>query len=273
MHYKFLMLIVLVLVGCGANPPPTSVPLPLRSPIPVSATTTVARTNSPPVSPLTNDDLLRMFPLKQGAQWVYLENAYFTAPINETSTVGQPLFATLQITDTVVATELRDPYYAAKVVRETTILTATRPLDPEGEYAKSLFIVDEPDTKWLIFNGDRIYWSFEPLDWNVPEQFYLGYQFPLADGACWHPAPDLPKECAAGDPPQWRLGSRVVQPLESQHVPAGDFDECILVSEIYNSGPTMQRICRGVGIVGEDFDHSGTPFGSHSQLIKFTAGQ
>jgi hypothetical protein len=47
---------------------------------------------------------------------------------------------------------------------------------------------------------------------------------------------------------------------------------CIEIRERYNPGDTVEYFCEGVGVVGEHFDHAGTPFGSHSTLERFTPG-
>ena len=67
--------------------------------------------------------------------------------------------------------------------------------------------------------------------------------------------------------------ARTVQKVQAERVPAGVFQNCYAIYDIYTSGPLIQRLCQGVGIVREDYDHSGTPFGSHSQLVEYRAGK
>lgn len=265
---KSLMLVLLLLgvVGCSSNAVPTSTNTPSPTstatpPTPIPSFTAIA--TSPPAP-----DSLETFPLKQDAQWVYREQSY----VPGATEAGKQLTAALAITDTVVETQSHDASFAAKVVRDTTILAASIPLDQLTDDAKMLLLGDQPDTKWYVVIGDRIYWTYDPLDWTATDQFMLAYKFPLADGACWSTEPNSSETCQASDYPLSPV-SRIVERLDAQHTAAGDFENCFKVSELYNSGPTIERFCPGVGIVGEDFDHSGTKFGYHSQLIQFTPGQ
>lgn len=271
MSHKFFVILVLILVGCGANSSPTLTPfaVPSPSPVSVSAPTRAAPTASP-ASTLTNDDLLRIFPLKEGARWVYRQDAYETIPNDALpQRADRTITATVLITDTVVETQTHAQYYAARVVRETTIVTTSLPLEALGEDGKAYFASTEPDVKWYVFDSDRIHIATEPLLWEAIDQSFLAYRLPLKTGACWYP--NLGQDCDPNEPlaPE----SRGVQRAPRQRLPAGDFDICFAIYDFYNSGPLIHRVCEGVGIVGEDYDHSGTPFGSHSQLIAFTAGQ
>lgn len=276
MNQKIFVLLVILLLGCSTSPPPPPTPLATITPAiePVRPTESLAPTDSPSSPNLTNDDLLQIFPLKQGAQWVYVQDAYETIPNDALpERTDRGITATVRITDTVTETQTRNEYYAARLVRETQIVTTSLPLESLGEYGQEYFGGGVSDTRWFIVDGNRVYSSLEPLNWDAAGEWQLAYQFPLAAAGCWHPDPSLPQECNANDPPQWLYGSRQVESLAPQRTPAGNFDECFSVHEIYNSGDTIQRFCPGIGIVGEDYDHSGTPFGYHSQLVEFTPGQ
>lgn len=265
-------LLLLLTVGCSSNIPPTpsSTPPPTLTALP--PTVVQSSTLSPTLSAAI--DVLREFPLKPGAKWVYLEQAYDTIPNDALpERKDRQITATLLVTDTVVETQMHDTYYAAKVVRARTIITTSLDLALLGTYAQDSFSNNYPDPVWYIFATDKVYWQPQELDWTNLQSSIVQYKFPLVAGMCWYPDPATKFDCSNGDPSTIIPGYRIVEALENQHLPAGDFENCFKISEIYNSGPSIDRFCLGVGVVGQDYDHGGTPFGSHSQLIQFTPGQ
>lgn len=265
-------LLLLLMVGCSGNVAPTasSAPPPTFTALPPPA----VQSPTLPLTASAASNILRGFPLKEGATWVYLEQAYDTIPNDALpERKDRQITATLLITDTVVETQKHDAYYAAKVVRARSIITTSLDLALLGAYAQDSFANNYPDPVWYIFATDKVYLQPQELDWTSLESSIVEYKFPLVAGMCWYPDPTTNFDCSNGDPSTIIPGYRIVEALENQHLAAGDFENCFKISEIYNSGPSIDRFCLGVGVVGQDYDHGGTPFGSHSQLIQFTPGQ
>jgi hypothetical protein len=269
---KLLLSLLLWLVGCAAPviATPTAPPLaPTRAPTSQQVTPTPTVTATAVLS--VNDAALRVFPLKRGAQWIYTETAYDTLPNDLLpQRTNRQITATLQITDTVMDTQTYASYYAAQVVRERTIISTTMDLAQLGEYREMYFANNAPATKWYIFAGDQVYSQFENLDWTAAQTSTLEYQLPLTEGTRWYPDPEQRAQFSVDDA---LPGLRVVEAAPQVRVPGGEFANCFVLHDFYNTGAVLTDFCPGVGIVGEQFDHAGTPFGSHTELLKFTPGQ
>lgn len=65
-------------------------------------------------------------------------------------------------------------------------------------------------------------------------------------------------------------GVRVVSNLSKKNVPAGNFENCYEILTIYLSGGTIDWFCDGIGFIGGEYDHKGTPFGYKKVLTKYT---
>lgn len=261
---KWMFALFVLMVGCSAPASPT--PFAPTQPIP---THTVAP--APTATLTVAEHALQMFPLKRGAQWVYQEIAYDTIPNDVLpERTNRQITGTLWITDTVTDTQTRAGKYAAQVVRERTLISTTLDLARLGEYGDDYFANNAPATKWYIFADDKIYWQWDILDWDAVMSSTLELQLPLVEGAQWYPDAEQRAEFTVE---QGIPGLRLVEAAPRVRVPAGEFADCFVLHDFYNTGGILTEFCPGVGIVSEGFDHAGTPFGTHSALLKFTAGQ
>ena len=261
MHIRFFIFCIMLLAGCGARiaPTPTAlIPQPTARPSPTATLTAQANAQ-------------QIFPLTRGAQWVYQEVAYDTIPNDVLpERLNRQITATLLVTDTVMETQTRAPYYAARVVRARAIVSTTVALAELGEYGEIIFADNAPATKWYIFAGDKIYSQSETLDWNSVETAPLELQLPLAQGARWYPDA---QQRAQFSTDEMVPGLRAVERAPRLDLPFGALSDCFVLHDFFNGGGVLTEFCPGVGIVGEHFDHAGTPFGSHKQLRQFTRGE
>ncbi len=279
----FCIGLLCVLFGCS-SPAPTIVPTIAPSAVP-SATATLAPTTTPtmlfreypnmtpefiptPTPPAvlySTQDTLREFPLRLGATWVYSWTQY------DTLEGGGSITTTWRVTDTVAAVETRDSMYAAHVVRSTALLNTTRDLDTLP-FAENYFSnMRNPQARWLIVDGNKIYQPWDS-DWKNVENSSLNYIFPLAQNNRWYPNAE---QRALFSPyhDAWIPGVRIIT-WQGERVVLGSAKEnCFEIQELYNSGATREWFCAQIGIVAEQYDHGGTPFGLYSELIQFVPGE
>lgn len=268
MSNKWSLVLLFLIGGCSTNVTPTLNPTAVSTPPPTAAPT-APPTETRQAAPA--EDALQVFPLKRGAQWVYREIAYDTIPNDVLpQVVNRQITATLLITDTVMDTQMQTGKYAAQVVRERTLISTTIALGDLGEYGDVVFANNNPPVKWYIFTENKIYSQFENLDWDAVETSTLELQLPLTEGSRWYP---LAEQRAQFSVEEAIPGLRVVEPAPRLRLPAGDFAGCFVLHDFYNTGGVQTDFCPGAGIVGEGFDHAGTPFGSHSVLEKFRPGE
>jgi hypothetical protein len=273
MFYKFTILLCALFVGCSA-PQPDMSGITAAAPTSANIFTPPAPATTPQpqaTAAFSPENALDVFPLKRGAQWVYREIAYDTIP-NEVlpQRTNRQITATLLMTDTIVDTRTRNGNYAAQVARERTVISTTMDLAQLGDYGSDYFANNAPATKWYIFAGDKIYSQFQDLDWDVVMSSTLELQLPLTEGARWYPDAEQRAQFSVDE---GLPGLRAVEAAPRVRVPAGEFTDCFVLHDFYNTGGILTEFCPGVGILGEGFDHAGTPFGTHSALLKFTAGQ
>jgi hypothetical protein len=69
------------------------------------------------------------------------------------------------------------------------------------------------------------------------------------------------------------VGRREVTGYGRYEGPAGSFENCYDLTDVYNGGNILQTVCDGVGIVHMKFDHSGTRFGFEQTLVSFSTGR
>lgn len=201
------------------------------------------------------------FPLERGTTRVYAYQAYSPSPADPTQIVK----ATYELTETIVDTETISSYFIAHVRRDRKLLNS----DPGWIQELS----GQPNEFWYVRDGQQVFQSNLPLDTNniKPDELILDYQFPLSVRKSWCLLPDSrksPKEIAGCD----FVGKREVTGHGTYQTPAGSFDNCYDIMDVYNGGNILQKFCDGVGIVFMKFDHSGTQFGFEQTLTKFSKG-
>ena len=201
------------------------------------------------------------FPLETGTTRVYSYQAYNPSPEDPAQTVK----AIYELTETIVDTETISSYLVVHVRRDRKLLSA----DPGWTQELS----NQPDEFWYVRDDQRVFQSNLPLDTNniKPDTLILDYQFPLSVRKSWCLLPDSrnnPKEIAGCD----FVGKREVTGHGTYQTPAGAFDNCYDIMDVYNGGNILQKFCDGVGIVFMKFDHAGTQFGFEQTLTKFSKG-
>ena len=201
------------------------------------------------------------FPLEKGTTKVYSYQSYNQSPLDPTQIVK----ATYELTETIVDTEMISSFFIAHVQRDLKLISA----DPDWTQELS----SQPNEFWYVRDDQRILQSNLPLDVaNInPDQLILDYEFPLKIRKNWCLLPDSrtdPKGIAGCD----FVGRREVTNHGRYETPAGTFENCYDLMDIYNGGNILQKFCEDVGIVFMKFDHSGSLFGFEQTLIHFTKG-
>jgi hypothetical protein len=201
------------------------------------------------------------FPMEKGTTRVYSYQAYTASPVDS----AQMIKATYELTETIVDTATISNYFIAHVRRDRKLLTA----DPGWTQE----ISSQPNEFWYVRADQQVFQSNLPLDTNNinPDELILDYQFPLSVRKNWCLLPDSrnnTKELAGCD----FVGKRQVTGHGRYETPAGSFENCYDLMDVYNGGNILQKFCDGVGIAFMKFDHSGTQFGFEQTLTKFLKG-
>lgn len=201
------------------------------------------------------------FPLEKGTTWVYSYEAYDTSP----SDPERVIRATCQLPDTVVDTETVSEYYVAHVKRDWKLVQS----EPEWMWDMS----SQPREFWYIRDGKRVYQSNMPIDANniKPDELILDYEFPLSSKSGWCLLPDA-RQGSRGAAGCDFVGRRQVTGNAPFDTPAGSFENCYDLVDIYNGGNILHKFCDGTGIVSMKFDHTGTKFGFEQTLTGFSKG-
>ena len=203
------------------------------------------------------------FPLDKGTTWVYSYEAYDTSPSDPQKIVK----ATYQLKETIVETQTVSENFVAHVKQERKLINA----DTDWVDLSS-----QPNEFWYVKNGQNLFQSNLPLDTsNInTDRLILDYRFPLSLKSNWC----LISEDLKSATPQANagcdfVGKRAVTDHGSYKTPAGNFENCYDLVDIYNGGNIFQKFCSGVGIVFIKFDHSGSRFGFEQTLTSYTKGK
>ena len=201
------------------------------------------------------------FPLEKGTTWVYSYEGYDTSP----SDPHQIIKASYQLTETIIETETISSYIVAHVKRERKLIKA------DTGWMDNLS--GQPNDFWYVRDNQQLFQSNFPLDTSniKTSELILDYQFPLTLSQSWCLLPDSrnnPKPIAGCD----FVGKREVTDHGKYETPAGTFDNCYDLMDVYNGGNIFQTFCDGVGIVFMKFDHAGSRFGFEQTLIRYSEG-
>jgi hypothetical protein len=208
-------------------------------------------------------DPLPDLPLRLGNTWVYSSTYYDTYQ-------GERITATYFITETVVDAQLITPYFVSQIARETTVVTSSINLNDlrpgcDGYYLNGTGGIV---TYWYIISGTHVYRQSGELDLSRVESSWLEYVFPLSNDARWYPDGEQRKrflDISTGP----SSGIRGARGPIVRRVPAGEFESCFDVWTVYLSGGTESWFCVGVGLVGNEYAHQGTPYGHRTMLVKY----
>jgi hypothetical protein len=198
------------------------------------------------------------FSLEKGTVWAYLYDAY-----EPSADPDQTMKATYRLTETVVETETKSPYFVAHVEREYTLMSADAGWN--GDFS------EQQKEFWYVIDADHVLRSNQPVD-RVPlnvDELILDYDFPLSVAKTWclSASTDTTKPTSCEF-----VGRREVTSQGPYEGPMGKFDDCYQVTEYWNTGNFFQTFCNGIGVVSMKFDHPGTRFGFEQTLTGYTRG-
>ncbi len=237
LHIIWRTIVTLILLA-ACNDVPISVPV-----VPTSAATEM-------VTP-------SVFPLALNNTWVYQSTRYEAVPITEMIT------ATSTITETVVDIETSASYFAAKIRRDVSAETPV--VVPKSRQGESLRPAESSEY-WLVVMGNQLYHQAENLGHpNLDNRNSRELVFPLKPGDQWY-------LYEAKDPhsPGGVSGIiRQVLQVGTRQVPAGHFDNCLLLKDDWVDSNVEKWFCPEVGWVDLKSDHQGTPYGSHAVLVRY----
>jgi hypothetical protein len=246
---------------------PTSTLLPTITPTstPILPTKTFTPKPTPPISPLSD------FPLNLGNTWVYSYTDYSTNDSQKDKDVrnDQIITATSLITETVVNTQLHGGYFVAEIVKNKVLVTLSVDLNELDDWHTTNWdgVKSGAETYWYVITGTHVYRQEKELDLTDVESSWLEYMFPLENNR-WYPDGSQREEFPDFDTGP-NSGSRLAGgPIEKQ-LPVGKLKNCFEILTIYPNGGTTGWFCSGVGYVGSESDHMGTPSGYRMVLIDY----
>jgi WD40 repeat protein/Leucine-rich repeat (LRR) protein len=217
---------------------------------------------TPGALPSPGNDPAPELPLSLGNTWVYSATYYDTY-------IAERITATYRITETVADIQTRAPYYAAQVVRDSTLTGLSDNLagvDWEEHYLAG---PGGSTSFWYVISGTKLVYEQNELDWAKIEaaEATLAYIFPLSAGLQWYPDPEQRRAY-----PNFEVGpgtrTVVEGPVERQ-TPAGTYQPCFEIVTFYNGGSPRSWFCPGVGVIESQYHHAGTPFGHTSVLLGY----
>lgn len=250
-----IMVIVLCLVACGST-----------IEAPPSPTLTLTSSPSPSSTPIQQiSEPLTAFPLLLGHSWRYSDLHYETFQ-------RERMTATYALTETVIATYVQPPFYAALQLSERAIENEAATVPEGAEPFQPL--EDEVMASWYVISDTRLYQQ-EQLDLSLikQDQATLEYIFPLSANIFWMPNPQqrdsyptVEFDADSEGAPDIIPGLRSANGPVKQQVAAGSFETCFEIISFYNNGLIHEWFCPTVGVVAQRFDHSGSPFGYRTSL-------
>ncbi|KAA3653562.1 MAG: hypothetical protein DWQ04_35155 [Chloroflexi bacterium] len=190
------------------------------------------------------------FPLQLGNSWIYSHTAYFGEEI-----------ATYLITDTVKDARTNGNYYIAEMGRDWKQVSGT--LASDDVYGLGV------NQYWYIVDGLQVYVQLNQLDLSTVESSWLEYIFPLDNSiGSWYPSGEQRSSEYVGF-----SGHRRIYSLVDMKVPAGEFRKCPYILTFYNNGRNEDWFCPGIGLVARKFDHQGTKYGYHTNLVEYSINE
>ncbi len=190
---------------------------------------------------------LAAFPLQVANSWVYTYQAY-----------SGDEKASWQVVDTIVETRQSGQLYAARIEQEVNLV--------EGSPSNNFMDIPQAKTYWYVLDGAQVYRQ-DVLDWNSVMDSWLELVWPFPVQGCWYPEPG---ERSSAVVAQGRPGCRQASGSLTLQTLAGAIDHCYHLFTPYNNGAVIIDFCEQVGIVGGQFDHTGTPFGYHFNLTAYS---
>ena len=193
------------------------------------------------------------FPLEKGTTWIYSFETYEPSEPNPSQIVK----ATYRLTATVAETEIKPPYFIAHITFKYDLLSSDSGWRGWG-------VDGQPTETWYLVKGGQVFETstIDKEDIDI-EHTLLAYVFPLTDNKSW---------CLFQNMSCESVGWRIVANQSTNETPAGKFDDCYDMRDIFNGGGLFQTFCIGVGIVSMKHDHAGTRYGFKQTLIDYSIG-
>ncbi len=195
------------------------------------------------------------FPLNVGNSWVYRVTRY------EGPNESNIMTATFTLTDTVVSVETKNGFYVANIQSEHS---AESLVSVRGSYPVTDSLQPaHSETYWLIAEGnriirqDRLNLADLPAGGAIVE---LAFAMQLSSRWSMYYPPGAPV-------------NRQVTTQGALTVPAGTFANCFYLQGQIGSMTFDDWFCPAVGFVMRTADHHGTPYGTTSELIHYTANR
>ncbi len=191
------------------------------------------------------EEALRLYPLWVGSSWVY-----------EYMGFDENVEVIWRVIETVVATEIVEGYYVAKLEREAQVIEGIPPVGFRGE--------PETGTFWYLIEGNNLY-RFDTQYHTILSEAWLELILPLPEaGEAWYPNPG---QRAVAEPGM--MGSRYASEPFQSVLPMGGTYTCYHVAVQYDDKTLTQTFCENVGFVYEELTLDDLRYGYRSELKGF----
>lgn len=218
-------------------------------------------------SPAPNQATVRQFPTEPGTVWVYIKTGY--SPVEGES--GRLIHGIARIEEQIVDTQNVPPYTIVHIEGKKGIISAD-----DGWVENGIFGIGDYEY-WYVIQGKMVYLSYKhPVPSAIIlEELTLAYAFPFRQGTEWCSSAEALRNgknlTPIPDPPCF--SDKVVRASGAYISPVGEIGDCYEIHELYNSGNVITQFCNGIGVVAVHYDHGGTSFGYHQELVEWTDGK
>jgi len=245
----FGLILAVILAGCQRLATTPTVDLSRFTPQPsetaiedLPATEVISEFSLDPATEKT----LQLYPLWVGSSWVYDYMGY-----------DENVEVIWRVVETVVATEVIEGYYVAKLEREAEV---TEGIPPAGFRS-----TPETGTFWYLIEGKNLYRFDTKLHMDLSKAWLdLILPFPEA-GETWYPDPD---QRALAEPDM--MGSSYASESFQGVLPMGGTYTCYNVAVHYDDRTLEQTFCENVGVVFKELNLYDLPYGYRSELKGFS---
>jgi len=195
-----------------------------------------------------------VFPVSLDSTWVYHGIA-----------ASAPLTASYVVTETLVGI-LRSAESAYVILQmERDLALDWCPFEADAAWCEGLQ-QPEPTTFWYLLDRQTLYRQDKLAVHKLPDHATVELRFPLKVDDQWY----LTSAMEALHP-EFDLDSMLRKVVRSTalRLPAGDFQDCYLLTDIVGGTETQIWFCSAVGFVLRASEHHGTPYGHHEWLVAY----
>jgi hypothetical protein len=205
------------------------------------------------------------FNLAKGTTWTYSYTEYQPVPTDPTQVIP----AQYQLTETVTEISNGNGLFIAHVKSEQ------KPIQVPTDVPANYFPISPTGEFWYVVKGQQVFQSNELVDFSRvnTDTLNLVFDFPLSVNHSW-----CPMRVDMKDPNHAPItncdygGKQTVLQQSAYQVPAGKYEDCFQIEQLFNDGNFYQWFCRNIGVVEVKFDHNGTRFGFSQVLTDYTQG-